>query len=280
MISTRLIQKDLHEDYSVGTCNESSCRKNGNNVCDWNIYSGGIEVKDWEYGTENCLNECIDTVLCSKLDTDICPYIQGENDSSWDSIKGAPNVVCKYPLDVFETLEDIEVYVNKWGKDDNYNKNIMPFFCAKTVSTCPENLDKNRFKSCSRIVSNGIDGDICREWKNENPDISDEVIINYCNNNDTEDCACVSENKDDVCELNHCINPSYLSTSKIRKRAEACFISNDEDIKTDKDNIKIESTSVGIFMLLLFLLIIILVIVLLGYKYYGYKNSKVLREEL
>tara|TARA_R100000750_G_C2339245_1_gene93472 strand:- start:547 stop:1395 length:849 start_codon:yes stop_codon:yes gene_type:complete len=282
MITVRTIQKKPVDEYSTGSCDLDKCRQTESNTCDWNFYRDNIEVKDWEYRKEKCPNDCADITLCSKLDHTLCPNLKGELITTWDGELGAPHVLCSYPVSVFETIEDIEVYVDKWGKDDNYNKHIMPYFCSKSVTTCPENIDKNRFRSCSRFVSNGIDGELCREWASDNDILSDKTILGYCEKYATEDCQCVSENREDVCDRNHCSNPSYLSTTTIKEKIKGCAVGgvsiNNEGIKQNKSSSR--NNTATIILLILIVFVVLIVLACLAYNRYGFKYFGVFREKL
>lgn len=281
MITVRTVQKKPVDEYSTGTCNIDTCKQTESNICDWNFYDDNIEVKDWKYGTEKCPNDCSDTVLCSKLDQTLCPDLKGELITTWDSELGPPHVICKYPVSVFEKLEDIEVYVDKWGKDDNYNEHIMPYFCSKSVITCPENVDKNRFSSCSRFVSTGIDGELCREWVSDNDILSDKTILNYCQKYATEDCQCVSENREDVCDRNHCSNPSYLATTIIREKIKDCNIGSAHiNIEENRQNNPSKTNAIPVILILLIVIVILIIFAYLGYRNYGFKYFGVSREKL
>lgn len=251
MISARTIQEQPFDQYVSGTC-------------DWNFYAGNVEARDWNYGI---LDE---SRMCSKLDESVCPQIREDVNVTWDTQIGAPNVICRYKLSEFQTLEDIDVYVQKWGEDNNYNHEIMPHFCAQPVTTCPENNQSSRFTSCSRIVSNGIDGDACREWISQNPELSDEIITKYCDANNTEDCSCISEKTQDVCARNLCTNPSYLTTSTIQERIRACRQVDEEDIN---DNVVSQNTSSSIYIVLSILLVLIVLGVILWLTFFWRHTS-------
>jgi len=281
MISARTIQRKPVENYSTGSCDPSACRQTDSNICDWNFYDDNVEVKDWEFGTEKCPNECSNTVLCSKLDHTLCPDLKGELSIRWDNELGPPNVLCSYPLSVFEKMEDIEVYVDKWGKDDNYNHHIMPYFCSKSVTSCPENVDKNRFKSCSRFVSNGIDGELCREWASDNDILSDKTILGYCERYATEDCKCVVDNREDVCDRNHCSNPSYLSTTIIKDKIKNCTVGTTHiNVEGHNQNSAPSRTNFVTIILIIVTIIILCILCWLGYRNYGFKYFGVSREKL
>ena len=147
----------------------------------------------------------------------------------------------------------------------------MPYFCSQIVETCPENIENNRFTSCSKFVSNGIDGKLCREWAEENPKLSDDTIINYCKEHETEDCSCVQENNPEVCGRYPCSKPSYLSTTAIKEKIELCSTRDNIDIDNEKNDINKSSSWILIIILLLFALIVIFTVLLLGNKYYGHK---------
>ncbi len=270
MILAHVTQKDPHDSYLVGSCSSVDRSSHEHSKCDWNVYDENSEALDWEYGSEDCYGNQSHKILCSRLDPTVCPPIRGRAEVRWDSDMGPPHVICSYPLEDFQEIEDIKKYLSVLGKNKTYHEEIMPYFCSKTVETCPENLDKNRFLSCSRFVSNGVDGDFCREWAKENPQISDKTMVNYCKQNGTEDCSCISEDDPDVCDRYHCNNPSYLSTTGIKGRVKLCQHPEIEKNENNHTNRNKRATSwLLIFVIIFFVLVIISVVALVANKYYN-----------
>lgn len=266
-INVKVVQKKPFDAYTVGSCDTGNCYEEQKNACDWNVYSDGVEIKDWNYKSSPCMNECKDLIYCSKINSKICPQIGYEVISRWDI--EPPNIQCTYPLDTFLDMNNIQKYIDILGEDDNYNNYIMPQFCSQIVETCPENVHQTRFTQCSRMVSNGVDGERCRQWSAKNPKVSDKTILTYCNQNNTEDCSCISENQEDVCELNTCMKPSYLSTSEIRKQVEDCTSRQTKPKLNIQNSSQKSSRWLPVICILLFLFVILIVCGTFGYKTYG-----------
>jgi len=284
MITVKTTQQESHNSYSVGSCNPINSHQSGSHECDWNIYPGEIEVRDWKYDSKSCFNDCPEIIFCSGLNPSICPKINGDVNVRWDHEEGPPSVLCSYPLDNFNKIKNIEIFHNKWGKNDDYNEKIMPYFCSQIVKTCPENTENSRFASCSRFVSNGTDGELCREWIKENPKLSDAAVVNYCTAHATEDCSCVSSVTYDVCDKHHCVKSSYLSTTAIKEKMRSCIIPNDidmDDVDIDDKGYDIKRTVPWTLIILILLaLLIIVVIIAFGYKYHDRKFFGFSKEEL
>jgi hypothetical protein len=100
---------------------------------------------------------------CSRLDPATCPDTAGGAIARWD---GSPQVSCTYRVSGFTTPADVNVYKLKWGEDSNYNRVIMPAFCALPSQDCQDNSG-----SCTNLQDTGEAGTLCQEWASKTGNI-------------------------------------------------------------------------------------------------------------
>lgn len=199
-------------------------------ICDCGVCSGSTPVAtcnpgDWQYATRPCCGTrsgCPAQPSCSKVDPTVCPTFGGLPAVS-ASFSQAPNVTCSYTLNQFSTTDDITKYLETFGQDNQYNNTIMPAFCSGTATgagTCPAGVAGAPF-SCSRLMSTGADGNLCRQWAVANPTMADTAIRTYCKTPGAFGCDCVNRqnlfhyrafkqyiNVNDACWYTPCTNPS------------------------------------------------------------------------
>lgn len=147
-IVAKIKQKNHYRTYVAGPC---ACWH-----CSTSTPKGSCE-NDWEYDKKTCCFTCPKQPKCSRLDPSTCPNIAGGAQAAWDD---SPTVACTYNVDGFTALADIVEYKETWGTDDNYNKIIMPEFCALTSEECP-----NDELVCTNLTSTGEAGKLCQEWQ-------------------------------------------------------------------------------------------------------------------
>lgn len=195
---------------------ERPCSKT-NNISDWEI-----EHKD----KTCCGGLCRPQPVCVHPDPGEC-FIGLDKDArnplmsvEWDRV--APRLKCQYDLDRINTFKQVQEFNSKFG----VNNDVEARYCTQKVSDCPYDL-----KECSRLISTGEGGDICRLWfQAQNDNIKDATIQNYCLRNNTEDCKCVNRSMEatyrsmkglksinDGCWYVPCANPSrYLVPSHLK----------------------------------------------------------------
>jgi hypothetical protein len=129
-------------------------------------------------------------------------------------------VKCTYPLQTFQTIDDIDAFRNpqtqnhpitgqpyhqKWDNDveTQINTQIMPFFCAQPAptGTCKSTLldpvTKLPAQNCSRFMQSGKTGDACLAWAlNDTTGKADAAMESYCSSYNTPDCRCVKSSTD------------------------------------------------------------------------------------
>lgn len=168
-------------------------------VCDCNVCSiqtsvATCQANDWEFDTRACCGKaCPRQPRCSKVNPDVCPTFGGRKAYS-AAFNQAPNVDCTYLLDQFNTTEDITKYIATFGRDEQLTQRILPRFCAGTANgTCPaSDVPGVTPLSCSRMMSKGQDGTICRAWAAENPLLADNAMTQYCSRQGAIGCDCVN----------------------------------------------------------------------------------------
>lgn len=102
---------------------------------------------------------------------------------------------CTYDSSFITTSRQVNEYIEAFGRDENYENEIMPSFCSLQTSSCPTDITTgNPMSSCSNFVETGESGTLCREWVNCVGSNSDLVKQNYCMNNNTPDCKCLNRN--------------------------------------------------------------------------------------
>jgi hypothetical protein len=154
------------------------------------LSSNGIQ--DWEIPNDPdekcCGGLCRNQPVCAHPDKNECfiglssskedPLVE----YGWD--KKAPMLKCVYNLDKINTRSQLNAFNAKFG----VNNDVEARYCTQRVNTCPNDLN-----SCSRLMSIGEGGDLCRSWFEKQPaSIKDATIQNYCLRNDTDDCKCVN----------------------------------------------------------------------------------------
>lgn len=203
---------------------------------------------------------------CSSINPEVCPLINGTPpyDVNW---RGAPtqsveftfgqvssigpqiydpSVGCSYSTDQFQDYADIQTFSNTFitgpeASDPTQAKfvldtAILPEFCLQDSFDCPYDPlrpgEKIRLNRCSRFISVDREGEYCRQWSAQEPELSDEVKTAYCQqpvNAETSECACVNRTDNDIyqtlkvgvnapdfCWYNPCANSSqYLVPSTI-----------------------------------------------------------------
>jgi hypothetical protein len=151
-------------------------------------------------------------------------------------------------------------WVKYFGKDNTYNTQIMPWFCAEPLDpnfepaseVCPKDpATGQRMTTCSHFSATNDSGDWCRQWATEQEQqhpntrtLADVAKEKYCRTfPDSPDCACLARSYNsiyqqlkagitrsaggqvlpDQCWWAPCANPSaYLVTSDLAVKPGTC----------------------------------------------------------
>jgi hypothetical protein len=170
-------------------------------------------IQDWQIPNDPdekcCGGFCRNQPVCTHPDKDECFIgLSSSNDNplidyGWD--RKAPMLKCVYDLDKINTRVQLNAFNNKFGVDND----VEARYCTQKVNTCP-----NKMVECSRLLSIGEGGDMCRSWfENQPVSMKDATIQNYCLRNDTEDCKCV----------NRFNKQSYLSMKGAKGINDGCW---------------------------------------------------------
>lgn len=158
---------------------------------------------DWNYGSRTCGEDCV-SYQCSGIAAEptcgnIGTRVEGEWKTNLNGISESPIVQCSYYPDTF-TLDDIDEYVNKFGKDEKYNTIVMPTFCFQDSTECVNNPETGeQWRSCPNMLNQGNIGVFCRNWRSNNIDDADQAQTDYCNDNSgNPTCSCYNRNNDEV----------------------------------------------------------------------------------
>ena len=171
-------------------------------VCDCGVCNASTPVAtcnpgDWQFATRPCCGTrsgCPAQPRCSKVDSSVCPSFGGRPAVS-SAFSQGPNVSCSYTVDQFATSDDIMKYIATFGKNNQFTNVVMPSFCSGTATgTCPSATVGTQF-SCSRLMSTGADGNLCRQWALENPTMADTTMKTYCQKTGAFGCDCVNRNQ-------------------------------------------------------------------------------------
>lgn len=163
---------------------------------------------DWAYGTKrDCGPNCI-ILECSELDSDTCPKIGNNVKAEWKlndvGESDSPLVSCIYNPSTF-TYNDVIEYVDKFGKDEQYNNVVMPQFCLNSnikSKNCENNPRTGEpWESCVYMLDKGSDN-LCLDWRSDNIELADTAQNNYCLKNPSDPaCDCYNREKDPVFDL-------------------------------------------------------------------------------
>ena len=133
---------------------------------------------DWHYDDEPC---CMGfggiQHLCSRLDPGVCPIIAGGARAEWATtgnanLEQSKKVKCTYNISGFVTADDVQRWINNWGKDNQYNNDIMPSFCNLPSTNCPIGES-----TCTNITATDKSGDLCRNWLAERRLLPTQPVI-------------------------------------------------------------------------------------------------------
>ena len=196
----------------------------------------------WGY---KCLNG---THLCSQIDPDLCPQINGSASTSWEtadsdlnSTAAGRNVVCTYNVSQFRSLNDVQTWIANFGSTGPMYNNIMESFCLQPSFNCNNNLAVlPGLTGCSRINENSQIGLYCRSWYDSLP-ITNVSVGNFCQGATglhLRDCLCYNKNYVDpgynninktlpintpaACWYKPCSDKSYLVSFNEKTNSNTC----------------------------------------------------------
>lgn len=239
--------------------------------------SSGCPENFWAYDfiSPNFVSIFADTI-CTEQKPEVCPVLNKTPStlnffdqkplSRWyDTFRGTGSNVgikyknfnstpvnCSYPLSSFQTFGDIVNYQNNFEAfpsaeekafaQETLNNDILPYFCSLPSLDCPldplrpgESVTQTR---CSRFTSIDPEGDICRQWAAEFPNLADQVKVQFCHQSEnlhTSECACINKAYDplyrtakksvevpDFCWWTPCANASQFLIPASEKQVTEC----------------------------------------------------------
>jgi hypothetical protein len=212
-ITGLVTQKTPILQYDTG-CKSKTCYNTNRqtNTVPATTVSGAI---DWWQASQSC--SFGGGVYCSPMDAGVCPILNHTATSvNWltpanQGSASGRQVQCTYDMNnITDSPAAVQAFRafpwdDKANATQEYDQTIMPYFCNKVVTTCPTDPSTgNPMTSCSRFVSTGPDGAACQQWVNDGltgtagytSSSADTTMQNYCNQNNTPDCACVSRVND------------------------------------------------------------------------------------
>lgn len=184
-VSQFLTQTSIIQPYSSAPCDDP-------NITETVLCQSG----DWAYSNKVCLaGQGPLQYNCSKIDPDLCPDIGTQPYTS--IFTSPPTVKCTYDIATFQKSTDVNTWISNWGKDANFNKTIMPFFCSNLSTSCPiDPLTGQKMSKCTKFVSINNDGTLCKSWSKDNVNAYNTTITKVCLNNNTADCLCENRQQD------------------------------------------------------------------------------------
>ncbi len=108
---------------------------------------------------------------------------------------GNKDVQCTYVNSDFKSEDDVDTWIQKFGRSDDFNHNIMPFYCAtgdniagkncrRWCADDPDNVDCGiaLHQFCTR-GDNAINSDLCYSTctGDDKPDWCDIAVVSACN---------------------------------------------------------------------------------------------------
>lgn len=175
---------------------------------------------EWGY---QCVN---DTHLCSQIDPNLCPQIDGPSSRTWEtsnsdlnSTASGRNVVCTYNLSQFRRLSDVQTWIATFGSTGPMYNNIMESFCLQPSFNCNANIATlPGLTGCSRINENSQIGSYCRSWYDSLP-ITNVSVENFCTS------MTGSHLRDCLCYNKQYIDPEYnnINNALPRNTPAACW---------------------------------------------------------
>lgn len=173
---------------------------------------------DIQIGIKECSAISTGQALCSKMNPNICPAIDGieATDKSWtkNTSKSILNTLCSYNIDNIKTVNGIKKFKEKFLKQGDeiniqaYDK-LMGNFCNQKSIQCPNDpITGKQMTLCSRYVAKNSEGKLCRKYIEEVHNSNDPLRKQKLKNSQYEWCADKGDNYDCRC-INSNINPFF-----------------------------------------------------------------------
>jgi hypothetical protein len=146
--------------------------------------------------------------ICVKPDPGVCGSYTGSDGG--DILEGVAitsnqfdtyfTVECTFFASAFNDIDNVDAYINVFGRDSNYKGDLMKNFCKQTSSNCATDpTTGNPMTSCLFLNDNGDSGNECREWYSLVGSGADATMQTYCGNNPTApDCKCINRASDPI----------------------------------------------------------------------------------
>ena len=156
----------------------------------------------WQYQSTRCnAGACNSQYLCSRVDPTVCPKYNNIDPINY-AFNGPPTVDCTYSLDIFDNINAINEWSNRYGNNDStLNQQILPYFCSRpstdtVTNKCVLSSDGIVPTICSRFRVIGRDGEACRDWASRMVQANQTKLVDatkttFCQNNNTSECQCL-----------------------------------------------------------------------------------------
>ena len=201
VITGTIIQQSPYQPYTAGTCNIRTCSP---------LTHQGSCGNDWTTGMTMCAGgRCPPLLNCSKVNPKVCPQLGGRPALN-ANFTTAPIVQCSYNPNQVILINDVLQWLATFGPNLSFNNVIAPSFCTQNTTetgVCPPDPATGLVPTvCSRLISTGIEGDICRQWEynmstsNNAPSATaTSPSITYCSQNiNSPNCSCMNRALDPV----------------------------------------------------------------------------------
>ncbi len=197
-VTGKFIQTEPYQLYNVSRCG---------------LPTGSCQPGDWQYGVRLC-GIYPSQPVCSKVNSQACPRLGGHS-AKMSNFSQPPNVACTYDVETFSTLPAVSDWISFYGKEEQYNEVIMPYFCSlKATDSCPLSARGTTEAQCSRLRANNEGGLLCREWAALNPDLAEDAMMEYCQKYPrSQDCGCIGREND----------PEYRALKQYAPENDGCW---------------------------------------------------------
>lgn len=154
-------------------------------------------IRDWKYKCETCsFGPC--KPGCSKPNANACDLGGNAKGSvEWTGKYNYlnPEIKCTYQVDSIDSIDQINKWISKFGKNKDYDK-LMQKFCTREMQNCT-----NGNNICSFKNSNSTEGKICQSWYNEQKrsPMAQTLVETICNKNPLfPECKCINRALDPI----------------------------------------------------------------------------------
>ncbi len=208
-------QKGPLNNMKYSMCGKDTICRTTNTLQDGTVPANSL---DWKVSKAKCSFPNGDSRYCSPMDAGVCPAMKSTADSAFWLNPAQPgddsgrDIQCGYDLAQFDNPDSLATFRDHaWKNRDDalrtFSRDLMPNYCGQQVTTCPvDPITGQPMSACSRFVSNGRDGDICRKWVTdglnnvpgfqEANSYADNAMSGYCRKYNTPDCSCLNRTQD------------------------------------------------------------------------------------